>query len=131
MKSQTENIMKQFNLDEYLKNPLKKVVTRDGRDVRIICTDFNNPKFPVIGEIEGSKWPISFTAKGLISDYAASDYDLFFDSEKHEGWLNLFKDTLGIIYGGCVYTSKDEAKEEEHPTDKESHVATIKIEWEE
>lgn len=25
--------MKQFNLEEYLKNPLKKVVTRDGKSV--------------------------------------------------------------------------------------------------
>ena len=83
--------MKQFNLDEYLATPSKKVVTRDGSSVRIICTDFNNPKFPVIGEIEGSKWPSSFTKKGLFRDYAASDYDLFFDSEKHEGWVNIYK----------------------------------------
>ena len=31
--------MKQFDLKEYLKGPNKKVVTRDGRNVRIICTD--------------------------------------------------------------------------------------------
>lgn len=31
--------MKQFNLKEYLKDPNKKVVTRDGKNVRIICTD--------------------------------------------------------------------------------------------
>ena len=29
--------MKRFSLDEYLKNPSKKVVTRMGRKVRIIC----------------------------------------------------------------------------------------------
>ena len=31
--------MKQFNLEEYLKDPNKKVVTRDGRNARIVCTD--------------------------------------------------------------------------------------------
>lgn len=31
--------MKQFSLDEYLKNPTRPIVTRDGRSVRIICTD--------------------------------------------------------------------------------------------
>ena len=31
--------MKQFNLEEYLKNPSKNVVTRMGRKVRVICTD--------------------------------------------------------------------------------------------
>ena len=31
--------MKQFNLQEYLANPSRQVVTRDGRKVRIVCTD--------------------------------------------------------------------------------------------
>ena len=134
MKSQTENIMKQFNLEEYLANPSKKVVRRDGRKVtRFLCTDAKGD-YPIVALVEkfsGSEMPISYTKKGENRIGAKSDGDLFFAPEKHEGWLNLFKDTLGIIYGGCVYTSKDEAKEEEHPTDRESHVATVKIEWEE
>lgn len=40
--------MKQFNLDEYLKNPSRRVVTRDGRNVRIICTDRVNFDSPVM-----------------------------------------------------------------------------------
>ena len=31
--------MKQFNLEEYLKNPDSEIVSRDGRTVRIRCTD--------------------------------------------------------------------------------------------
>lgn len=31
--------MKQFNLQEYLKNPSRKVITRGGKNARIICTD--------------------------------------------------------------------------------------------
>ena len=31
--------MEQFSLEKYLENPNRKVVTRDGRPVRIICTD--------------------------------------------------------------------------------------------
>lgn len=34
--------MRQFDLDEYLKNPNRKVVTRDGRSVRIVCTDMRS-----------------------------------------------------------------------------------------
>ena len=128
--------MRSFNLDEYIKNPSKKVVTRDGRDVRIICTDFNNPKFPVIGEIESSKWPISFTIKGLFSDYTASDYDLFFAPEKHEGWVNIYKaavprKTLGCSVthyaGSSIWPTEEEAKAAADP----DPVVTIKIEWEE
>ena len=126
--------MKQFNLDEYLANPSRKVVTGDGRNVRIICTDSKIRNYPIIALVEEpSRFEnlFSYTEGGQMVSYEPSKkYDLFFAPEKHEGWLSLFKDTLGIIYGGCVYTSKDEAKEEEHPTDKESHVATIKIEWE-
>ena len=31
--------MKQFTVEEYQKNPNRKVITRDGRSVRIVCTD--------------------------------------------------------------------------------------------
>ena len=122
--------MKQFNLEEYLANPSKKVVTRDGRSVEIHCTNYTRAQ-NIIAQIEGNDYSASFHKDGIFINGEESNCDLFFAPEKHEGWLNLFKDTLGIIYGGCVYTSKDEAKEEEHPTDRESHVATIKIEWEE
>lgn len=40
--------MKQFNLEEYLKDPNKKVVTRDGRNVRIICTDRKGTEYSVV-----------------------------------------------------------------------------------
>lgn len=39
--------MKQFDLQEYLKNPQKKIVTRDGERARIICTD-RNPNYPIV-----------------------------------------------------------------------------------
>lgn len=28
-----------FNVEKYVKNPNRKIVTRDGRNVRILCTD--------------------------------------------------------------------------------------------
>lgn len=31
--------MEQFSLEKYLANPSRKVVTRDGKNVRILCTD--------------------------------------------------------------------------------------------
>ncbi len=44
--------MKPFNLEEYLKNPNREIVTRDGRNVKIICTNFDSEKYPIIGEIK-------------------------------------------------------------------------------
>lgn len=40
--------MKEFSLEEYLKNPNRKIVTRDGRDVRIICTDRRGGDHPIL-----------------------------------------------------------------------------------
>ena len=118
--------MKQFNLEEYLANPKKKVVTRDGRNVRIICTDFDNPKFPVIGEVEDGNWPISFTTRGLFNSYGESNYDLLFAPERHEGWVNIYP---GPFTGVVVYKSEEDAK---HCANANAKViATIKIEWEE
>ena len=45
--------MKQFNLDEYLENPSRKVITRDGKNARIICTDAKN-NYPIVALIETS-----------------------------------------------------------------------------
>lgn len=40
--------MKQFNLEEYLINPSRKIITRNGRAVtRILCTDAKNT-FPFV-----------------------------------------------------------------------------------
>ena len=123
--------MKEFSLEEYLKNPERKVVTRDGKNVRIICTDFDNPDYPVIGEINGNKWPCSFTTNGLlIKDGVEQPSDLFFAPEKHEGWIIINKypdgvrDTNGIIY----HTELDVP--DITPVGV-TRVATIKIEWEE
>ena len=37
--------MKPFNLEEYLANPNRKIVTRDGRNARIICKIRRIPTF--------------------------------------------------------------------------------------
>lgn len=125
--------MKQFNLEEYLKNPSRKVVTRDGRPVRIICTDRKGSGgHPVValypnwqeylGEIV-----CTFCANGKFTMGIESDYDLFFAPEKHEGWINLYKD------GDIVYASMDtfNTKKEAEVASCSTCVATVKIEWEE
>ena len=117
--------MKAFSLDEYIKNPSKKVVTRDGRDVRIICTDFDNSDFPVIGGIKGSMWPDCFTANGFMIKGDEHPADLFFASEKHEGWVNVYRDFDGLMCGS-VFATEEDAK-----CNAKTAIATVKIEWEE
>ena len=43
-----------FNLDEYLKNPSKKVVTRSGRKVRIICKNRISSLGPIVALVNES-----------------------------------------------------------------------------
>ena len=122
--------MKQFNLEEYLANPSRKVVTRDGSKVRIICTDFNNYYYPIIAEIQGMSDPVTFTKEGSFFNWNCdSKNDLFFAPEQHEGWINLYRGVLDVTYAGCVCTSEKEAKESIDDTQR--YVATVKIEWEE
>lgn len=123
--------MKPFNLKEYLKNPNRKVVTRDGRNVKIICTNFDSEKYPIIGEIKGYGYPAIYDEEGYApcSDYDNST-DLFFAPEKHEGWINLYKYESGVIgISSHYFTSKKEAEEEGKT--HTCNVTTIKMEWEE
>lgn len=122
--------MKEFNLEEYLKNPDREVVTRDGYWVRIVCTDFNNPDYPVVGEIIGHKWPCSFTTNGLlVKDGDEHPCDLFFAPEKHEGWMNLYKKNFDLVIGDLVHNSEEAAKKT--VAGDEDYITTIKVEWEE
>ena len=123
--------MKQFSLEEYLKNPNREIVTRDGRNVKIICTNFDSEKYPIIGEIKGYGYPAIYDEGGCApcSDYDNST-DLFFKPEKHEGWINLYRNEDGISWISPNYfTSKKEAEEEGKA--HTCNVTTIKIEWEE
>ena len=117
--------MKSFNLAEYLENPSRKVVTRDGRNVTIHCTNYQGA-FPIVAEIEGIDFSIGFTNEGKYNYVDSSIYDLFFAPEKHYGWVNIYKNLMtGSMYCDCnIYASNEDAK-------KQHGIAIAKIEWEE
>ena len=48
MKQNNTSVMEQFSIEKYLANPERKVVTRNRKNVRIICTNCRG-SFPVIG----------------------------------------------------------------------------------
>mgnify|MGYP003502130333 CR=1 FL=1 len=116
--------MKQFNLDEYLANPSKKVVTRDGRSVKIHCTNYTGAQH-IIAQVEGNEYSSAFSNDGrfIVSD--ESNCDLFFAPEKHEGWVNIYSGS--IKYGGQIYDTEKDAKN----SASLDVIATVKIEWEE
>lgn len=77
--------MKPFNLEEYLKYPSKKVVTRSGRNVRIICTDRLTQGYPVVAlwineDYNGNTYEHinSYTINGRYDPCITYECDLFF-----------------------------------------------------
>ena len=127
--------MKQFNLEEYLKNPSKKVVTRDRRSVKIHCTNYIGAQ-KIIAQVEGNDYSSAFSKDGRFIIGEESRCDLFFAPEKHEGWVNIYKagvqkETLGCLVtryvGSCIWPTEEAAKAAADP----EPIATIKIEWEE
>lgn len=117
--------MKPFNLEEYLKNPSRKVVTREGSRVEIHCTNFYGVN-PIVAEIEGSGQSRSYGIDGKCFSNDESVRDLFFAPEKHEGWVNLYRGLWGKPQCGVIYDSEAEAK-----NCGKDMLATVKIEWEE
>ena len=115
--------MKPFNLEDYLKNPSRKIVTRGGSKVKIHCTNFMGVN-PVIAEIEGSRESRSFGIDGRYFSNDTSVRDLFFAPEKHEGWVNLYRGLDGKPQCGVIYDSEVEAK-----SNGSDALATIKIAW--
>ena len=122
--------MKEFNLIEYLKDPSQKVVTKDMREVRIICTNAKN-EFPIIALITNNSKEVlmDYNNNGKVSPDETTDFDLFFAPNIKKGWINIFKDNNGIYTSISIYQTKDEAEE----VGKESnyYISTHKIEWEE
>ena len=123
--------MKEFNLEEYLKNPSQKVVTRDGRTVRIICTDAKGEE-PIIALVynnntdEENVYTYNRDGRFYKND---SSLDLFFAPIKREGWVNIYKRMSKCSYvEESIYSSKEYAIKNKFG---DNYVTTIKIEWEE
>lgn len=125
--------MEQFSVEEYLKDPSKKVITQEGEDVRILCVDRKNTVFPVVALCynvdTGQETCRTYTADGRCFEKVAYRCDLFFAPEKKEGWINLYRNSGGFLLPSRVYQSKEVA--EKRGSWHDCYVTTTKIEWEE
>lgn len=131
--------MKQFNLEEYLANPSRKVITRRGLNARIICTDRKDLIYPIVALIETKSGGESIQYYTKDGKYYVDDLyedDLFFAPEKYAGWINIYKanvyrETLVCMVnryvGSCIWPTEEAAKTAADADD----IVTIKIEWEE
>ena len=80
-----KEIIKPFNLEAY-KNGAK-IQTRDGNEVRIICTDVKNPYLPIVGLVklnDNNELILPYTSEGKINTESISDNDLVIVEEVEE-----------------------------------------------
>ena len=82
--------MEQFNLDIWLQDRSRKVVTRDGMPVRIVCWDSPNKEFPIVGFVERDLFTWA-DGKVIYGGECEDKNDLFFADEKE---LNSIIDEL-------------------------------------
>ena len=123
--------MKQFSLEEYIKNPSRKIVTRDGKEARIVCTD-KKGRYPIIAlsqVLDDDEEIHSYTKSGKLFMDRDSNADLFFAPEKHEGWVNLYKGNAYYYLGSTIFY-QSESKAKKRIVNDCGYVGTIKVEWE-
>lgn len=127
--------MRPFNLEEYLKNPSKKMVTRSGYNARIICTDRKDADYPIIALVSREsiekESTLYYTKEGRFYVNGLSESDLFFVTERREGWINIYKGADGNSYVGDSYIFKSEENAEKTGMTDKDYIGAIKIEWEE
>lgn len=126
--------MRKFNLEEYLANPDRKVVTRDGRPVRIICTDKLGAT-PVVALFphtdKKTELVLSYTTEGKVCGINRElCLDLMFAPEKKEGWVNVYRHP-DLEYPSCAYIYPTYEEAVSHGKIQEGYITTCKIEWEE
>lgn len=121
--------MEQFSLEKYLANPSRKLVTGDGRKVKILCTNRKSP-YPIVALVENhdsnNEDVYSYREDGLYSLFSLSEQNnLFFAPEKHEGWVSIYRGVKNDDYFTVgIFDSEEKAKE------RGGSIATVKVEWE-
>lgn len=118
--------MKKFNLEAAKAGA--PVVTRDGRQARIICFDRKETKYAIIALIEAAhssgEFIESFTSDGHYGHSSFDHLDLFMKPTKKEGWV--------VIYpNGKVGVSIHETREDAEYFAGSMMLGITKIEWEE
>ena len=130
--------MKPFNLNEYLANPSREIITEDGRPVKIVCTDAK-AKYPIVALVEiedGLERVFKYTKDGSYLDGIKHKNDLYFKPVTKKGWVNIFKPDINqmpCFLTSVIYNTKEDALNfiKANKCTRTDCIKTICIEWEE
>lgn len=117
--------MKPFNLEEALAG--KPICTKSGLPARILANLKGRKRCMVVAILykDGCEYVKHYFTDGKEYSPIESCDDLVMVSEKHVGWINIYKDN---ILGTRIHETKEEALCKRSP---DEYVDTIKITWEE
>lgn len=128
-----EKKLKPFDLEKAKQGA--KVVTRDGKNVRIICCDRMHKTDNIVALVQHTEdgeiveEAMTFTNKGTYHNNGTKNHlDLFMAPTTVERWVNVYKDENGGYYNGSLYDSEEMALQKK---DDKDYIATTKITWEE
>lgn len=122
-------IMKPFNLEHAKAG--RPVVTRDGREAKIIYTNAMGD-YPIVALVEyphpsPHEESCQFREDGRYIDKdSPSDLDLFMTPVKREGWINVYPEEA-VSSKRVVHPSEESAAR--HAA--KSLIKTVRVEWEE
>lgn len=75
--------MRQFSLEEFLDKPYQKILTRDGKPVRIICANADADRRVIaLVRFEDGERACEYYDDGTRLKYTESENDLFFATKK-------------------------------------------------
>lgn len=99
--------MEQFSLEKYLENPSRKVVTRNGKPIRIICWDLKC-NTPIIAAIQWNQEREDCYCYNTVGRCANNEgeLDLFFANEEEK--LTEFEKELQIIISEASHWTSDD-----------------------
>ena len=118
-----KEIIKPFDLEAYNKGA--KIRTRDGYEVRIICTDAKDKDCPIIGLVticSGNERTVYYTLEGKVRDTKGTICvdDLVIVEEGEE--LNFWSENVNNFIDGYYISLSSEIYAAEHqPNDTDSH----------
>lgn len=128
-----EKKLKPFDLEKAKAGA--KVVTRDGRQVRIICWDRMDTTEHIVAlvechiDVKTVEKVFTYTNRGEYWRGEEHDLDLFMAPTTVERWVNVYKnENENEYYNGRYYDSEQEALKYK---DDGNYVATTKLSWEE
>ena len=100
--------MEQFSLDKWLENPSRRVVTRSGHNVRILCTD-QRGNMPIVAIVEFETLDGVFIFYSDGKNESHREYDLFFADEDYmirKKFINALKE-VGFTHFNEEFTVEE------------------------